>query len=272
MRMKDRIVVLTAAASGIGLASSRLIAQEGARLVLADINDEAGEKAAEQIRAGGGDAIFVRTDVAVEDSIRSLFDRVVEEYGRIDVLFNGVGINMGKPVTDCTADDFDAVVTLNLRSVFLASKYVLPHLLENPNGGVIVNNASMGGLVGRPGDPLYVATKHGVNGLTKSLALNYADQGVRVNSVCPGTIATPLLFENLSDDADRTEFLKKAVASSPTPRAASPEEVAKAVLFLASDDSSFINGVALAVDGAKSAGLLKGDRYSLDFDMQVSEV
>lgn len=267
MRVNGKVAVLTAAASGIGLASSKLFAREGARVVLADINESDGEQAAAEIRGAGGEAIFVRTDVSAAEDIEHLISRAVAEFDRIDVLFNGVGINMGKPVTDCTLEDFDAVVTLNLRSVFLACKYALPHLLANECGGTIVNNASMGGLTGRPGDPLYVASKHAVNGLTKSLALNYADQGIRVNSVCPGTIATPLLFAGLDSDADREAFLRKAVASSPTPRAAAPEEVANAVLFLASEESSFVNGVALAVDGAKSAGLLKSNRYSLDFDL-----
>lgn len=269
MRLTNKVAILTAAASGMGLASAQLFAKEGARVVIADVNEHDGEQAAADIRTQGGEAIFVRTDVSEEADIQQLIARAVAEYGRVDTLFNGVGINMGKPVTDCTVEDFDAVMTLNLRSVFLTCKYVLPHFLENASGGTIVNNASVGGLVGRPGDPLYVASKHAVNGLTKSLALNYADQGIRVNSVCPGTIATPLLFKDVAPGETREEFLQRAVASSPTPRAASPDEVAQAVLFLASDESSFVNGVALAVDGAKSAGLLKSDRFSLDFDLQM---
>lgn len=267
MRMENKIAVLTAAASGMGLASSKLFASEGASVVLADINEEAGEKAAENIRAEGGNALFVQTDASHESDVEQLVSRAVAEFGRIDVLFNGVGINMAKPVTDCTVEDFDAVMSINVRSAFLACKHVIPYLLANRSGGTIVNNASVGGLVGRPGDPLYVASKHAVNGLTKSLALNYADQGIRVNSVCPGTIATPLIFKDVAEGETREEFIKRVVASSPTPRAAEPEEVAQAVLFLASDASSFVNGVTLGVDGAKSAGLMKSDRFSLDFDV-----
>ncbi|WP_449278911.1 SDR family NAD(P)-dependent oxidoreductase [Leucobacter sp. GX24907] len=268
MRMQDKVAVLTAAASGMGLATSKLMAKEGAKVVLADINERDGEQAAADIRAAGGEAIFVRTDVSSENDVEQLVARAIAEFGRIDVLFNGVGINMAKPITECTVDDFDAVMTLNLRSVFLTCKHVLPHMLENENGGAIVNNSSVAGLVGRPSDPLYGASKHGINGLTKALALNYADQKIRVNSVCPGSIGTPLFYKDVAPGESKEEFKKRVVASSPTPRVADAEEVANAVLFLASDESSFVSGVALAVDGAKAAGLMRSDRFSMDFDLQ----
>ena len=269
MRVKNKVAIVTAAASGMGLATAELFAREGARVVLADVNEPDGEQAAERIRGAGGEALFVRTDVGKESDIEHLVNRAIAVYGRIDMMFNGVGINMAKPITECTVEDFEAVMTLNLRSVFLACKHVIPHMLRNDTGGSIVNNSSMAGLVGRPADPLYGASKHGVNGLTKSLALYYADQGIRVNSVCPGSIGTPLFYRDVAPGETKEEFLKRAVASSPTPRAADAEEVANAVLFLASDESSFVNGVALAVDGAKSAGLMKSDRFSLDFDLQM---
>lgn len=268
MRLKEKVAVLTAAASGMGLATAKLFAQEGARVILADINEIEGKKAVKDIQDEGGEALFIRTDVSKESDVVGLIDHTITEFGRIDVVFNGVGINMAKPITECTTEEFQAVMTLNVQSVFLVSKYAIPHLLKNDSGGTIVNNSSVGGLVGRPGDPLYVASKHAVNGLTKSLALNYADKGIRVNSVCPGTIATPLLFKDVAENESKEDFIKRVVASSPTPRAATPDEVAQCVLFLASDASSFVNGQTLGVDGAKSAGLMRSDRFSMDFEVQ----
>lgn len=268
MRLENKVAVVTAAASGMGLATAELFAREGASVVLADINEVDGERVAAGIRERGERALFVRTDVGEADDIERLIERAVEEFGRIDVLFNGVGINMAKPITECTLDDFDAVMKFNLRSVFLTSKYAIPRMLANETGGSIVNNSSVAGLVGRPADPLYAASKHAINGLTKSLALNYADQGIRVNSVCPGSIGTPLFYRDVAEGETKEQFMKRAVASSPTPRVADAEEVANAVLFLASDEASFVNGVALAVDGAKAAGLMKSGRFSMDFDLQ----
>lgn len=269
MKLENKVAVLTAAASGIGLATSKLFAQEGAKVVIADIDVNAGESAAEEIRQSGGEATFVKTDVTSAEEIDGLFKQTVKLYGGFDVLFNGVGINMGKPVPECTEDDFDAVINFNLKSTFFGCKYAIPYFLKNDTGGVIVNNSSNGGVIGRPGDPLYVASKHAVSGLTKSLALAYAESNIRVNAVCPGPIATPLLFQNYDPETDREEYLKRAVSSCPTPRAASPEEVATAITFLACDDSSFVTGVALPVDGGKSAGVFNAHRYSMDFDLQM---
>ena len=267
MRLADKVVVITGAASGIGLASARLFAQEGARLVLGDVDESQGRQAAEEIGAGGPEAHFVRTDVTSGAEVKRLVDTAVERYGKLDAIFNNAGISMVCSILDCSEDDFDRVVAVNLKGTYLGCKHALPPLLANPNGGVILNMSSNGGLIGRPSDPLYNATKHGIMGLTKSLALAYADRRIRVNAVCPGPIDTPMMWRRLEPGADREAYVRGAVASCPTPRLASAEEVARAALFLVSDDSSFVSGVGLAVDGAKAAGVFNADRYRLDFDL-----
>src|ERR687893_523230 len=240
MLLEGRVAVITGAASGIG-------------------------RAAEEIEADGGQAEFVPTDVTSADDVRGLIDGAVERHGKLDIIFNNAGIALSKPIPETTEEDFDRIVAINFKGVFLGCKYAIPHLLENPEGGAILNMSSNGGLVGRPGDPLYSAIKHGVMGLTKSLAVTYADKRIRVNALCPGAIDTPMLEGIIDSFDDREEGLRRVLANSPTPRVASAEEVARAGLFLVSSNSTYINGVGLAVDGGKAAGVFNADRYRTDF-------
>jgi NAD(P)-dependent dehydrogenase (short-subunit alcohol dehydrogenase family) len=267
MRLASKVAVITGAASGISLATARLFGQEGAQLLLADLDEANVKRVADEISKEGGHAASMRADVTSGADVRRLVNGAVERYGRLDVVFNNAGAGMSGTILDRSEEDFDRIVAVNLKGVFLGCKHALPHLLVNPSGGVILNMSSNGGLIGRANDPLYVATKHGVMGLTKSLALAYADQGIRVNAVCPGPIDTPMIWRNLSPNEDREDYVRRVVASCPTPRMAASEEVARAALFLVSDDSSFVSGVGLAVDGAKAAGAFKSDRYRLDFDL-----
>jgi NAD(P)-dependent dehydrogenase (short-subunit alcohol dehydrogenase family) len=264
MRLEGKVAVITGAASGIGRATARIFAAEGARLMLGDTDEEGVQQAAADAE---GEAGALRTDVTVGADMRQLIDAAVERYGKIDIIYNNAGVGMPGSILDRSEEDFDRVVSVNLKGVFLGCKYAMPHLLANPEGGAIVNMSSNGGLIGRPGDPLYVATKHAVMGLTKSLALAYADRRIRVNAVCPGPIDTPMIWQGFEPGTDREAFIRRAVSSCPTPRMASPDEVARAVLFLASDEASFVSGVGLAVDGAKAAGVFNADRYRLDFDL-----
>jgi NAD(P)-dependent dehydrogenase (short-subunit alcohol dehydrogenase family) len=267
MQLEGRVAVITGAASGIGLATARLFAREGARLFLGDVDEEAGRRATEEIEADGGQVEFVPTDVTSADDVKDLIDGAVGRHGKLDIIFNNAGIAMAKPIPDTTEEDFDRIVAINFKGVFLGCKYAIPYLLENPEGGAILNMSSNGGLVGRPGDPLYSATKHAVMGLTKSLAVTYADRKIRTNALCPGAIGTPMLEGIIGSFDDREEGLRRVLANSPTPRVASAEEVARAGLFLVSPHNGYVNGVGLAVDGGKAAGVFNADRYRTDFQL-----
>lgn len=267
MQLEGKVAVITGAASGIGLATARLFAQEGASLFLGDVDEKAGRRAADEIGTGGDQVEFVPTDVTSGDDVKRLIDGAVERHGKLDVIFNNAGISMSKQIPDTSEEDFDRIVAINFKGVFLGCKHAIPHLLENPDGGAILNMSSNGGLVGRPGDPLYSATKHAVMGLTKSLAVTYADRGIRTNALCPGAIDTPMVEGIVDSFGDREEGLRRVLANSPTPRVASAEEVARAGLFLVSPGNSYVNGVGLAVDGGKAAGVFNADRYRTDFQL-----
>ena len=267
MRLAEKVIVVTGAATGIGRASAKLFAYEGARLMIGDINEQDGRRTEAEIAAGGGEARFLPTDVSIEEQVERLVETAVERYGRLDGIFNNAGIGMTGSVPDHSEADFDRIVSINLKSVFFGCKFALPHLLANADGGAILNMSSNGGIIGRPGDPLYNMTKHGIMGLTKSLALAYADKRVRVNALCPGPIDTPIIWRWFDSSMDREQYVKKVVAACPTPRMAAAEEVARAALFLISDEASFITGVGLPVDGGKAAGTFPAYRYSLDFEL-----
>lgn len=262
-RLGGKVALITGAASGIGRAAALAFAAEGAMVVIADIQD--GSEVARSISAVGGSAVFQRTDATRADQVASTVQYTLDLEGRIDILVNSVGVYRPGSIIDSVEEDFDVTFTVNVKSCYLACRGVLPHMLK-AEAGSIVNLSSNGGIMGRPGDPIYCASKHAIIGLTRSLAVAYAASNVRVNALCPGPIDTPMLRSTGSGDFE--EMLPQYLASCPAARVGDPEEVAAAALFLASDESRFITGAALPVDGGKAAGSMPADRYRLDFPIR----
>ncbi|MEW5703538.1 MAG: glucose 1-dehydrogenase [Pseudomonadota bacterium] len=247
-RMEGKVALVTGGAMGMGKAHSRLLAQEGAKVVVTDLAEKEGRAVVEGIKQAGGEAIFLPHDVANEGAWKAVVDKAIGEYGKVDALVNNAGILTYKPIQDTSVEEFDRVLAINLRGVFLGCKHILP-AMKKAGGGSIVNISSIYGLVGAPNAAAYQASKGGVRLITKSVAVEYASHRIRANSVHPGLIETPMTA-GINDDPD----LKKQVLG-PTilGRAGEPEEVANAVLFLASDESSYVNGAEIVVDGGYTA-------------------
>jgi len=249
-RVDGKVALITGAGSGIGRATALAFAKEGAKVVVADIVVAGGEETVRMIKGAGGEAIFVKTDVTRAAEVEALVKKTVETYGRLDCAFNNAGIEGEMaPTADCTEENWDRVVNIDLKGVWLCMKYEIPQMLQQ-RGGAIVNTASVAGLVGFQGIPAYVASKHGVNGLTKTAALEYAKSGIRVNSVCPGVIHTPMIERFFSTNPQVSEAMS---ALEPVGRLGKPEEIGEAVLWLCSDAASFVTGLPMAVDGALTA-------------------
>jgi len=241
--LKGKVAIVTGGASGIGRATAILLAREGAKVVVADYNPTGGRETLRMIEEKGGEAIFIETDVSKPDDAERMVEETTRIYGRLDILFNNAGVAETAKVSEASLDHWERVLAINLRGVFLGCKYAIPKMIEN-GGGSIINTASIAAEVGFNQSAAYVASKHGVVGLTKTIALDYAADGIRANTVCPGVIRTPMVMEGL-DEAAR-EYV---VSLHPLRRMGEPEEVAEAVLFLASERASFITGTCLFVDG-----------------------
>ena len=245
-RLDGKIALITGAGSGIGRASALTFAREGAKVAVADKQVDGGQETVRMVEAVGGTASFIEVDVSDATSVEAMVNATVETYGRIDCAYNNAGIEGQVAPTDSYADDmFDKVIAVNLTGVWLCMKYEIPRLLEQ-GGGAIVNTASGAGLIGVAGLSAYVASKHGVIGLTKTAALEYAKSGIRVNAVCPGLIQTPMV-ERLT--ADQPQLGEALVAMEPVGRTGRPEEIAESVVWLCSDAASFVTGHAMSVDG-----------------------
>ena len=243
MKLKDKVAIVTGGGSGIGREIALLFAGEGARLSVADYVAETGEDTVRRIREGGGEAIFIKADVSRAIDAERVVRQTVEKYGKLDILCNNAGI-LGRvaSVGEAAEENWDRVITVNLKSVFLCSKYAVSEMMKG-GGGVIINSSSTMGLVGLPGNTAYSASKGGVIQFTKTMALEYASSNIRVNCVCAGWIDTPM--NEILDE----KILRWTVRETPMGRLGKPEEVAQAALYLASDESSFVTGTALVVDG-----------------------
>ncbi|KNF07600.1 bacilysin biosynthesis oxidoreductase BacC [Gottschalkia purinilytica] len=242
MFLKDKVVIITGAASGFGKETSFLLAKEGANIVAVDYS-ESGKEIVEKIKEDGGNAIFVKADVSKEDDVKDFINKTIQTFGKIDVLFNNAGIYIPGKADELSTTDWDKVIDINLKSIYLGSKYVFPHMKEN--GGVILNTASAAGIIGFPDAVSYAASKGGVVSLTKAMAVDYAQYNIRVNCICPGTGETGMTKEVLENEELRQMFAEPI----PLKRFAQPIDIANAALFLASDLSSYLTGVVLPVDG-----------------------
>ncbi len=251
-RLKGRAAIITGAGSGIGRAAALLFAEEGAKVVVVDHAADTGQDAVTQIRQAGGQAVFVLADVSKAIDAQEMIHSTLGAFGRLDILFNNAGLSGKSTMTaDMTEEAWDRVLATNLKGVFLGSKYAIEVMLRQ-GGGIIINTASVAGMVGEPGFAAYGASKAGVIHLTKVMALEYADRNIRINCICPGAIMTPITAAAL--DRDNPPLFRQPQAMG---RIGQPGEVAKVALFLASDDSSFVTGAAAVVDGGWTAGVPK---------------
>ena len=252
MRLRDKTAIITGAGMGIGRACAERFAEEGARLVLVDVNSEAGRLVAREINDAGGEAQFLEANVARRTDNERMVNACLAAYGRLDILFCNAGITLPKTVTESTDAEIDRVISVNLNALIYASQYAIPHMLEQ-GGGNILFTASKTGLVAQEDSPVYCASKGGAVMLAKALALDYATDNIRVNALCPGIIDTPML-QQFADAMPKPEVAWREFAQAqPMGRLGTSEECADAALWLVSDEASFITGVALPVDGGFTA-------------------
>lgn len=241
---KNKVALVTGASFGIGRATALAFAKKGAKIVLADWVDASETLAL--IKALGGEAIFVKTDISKSEEVKAMIEKTIATFGSLDFAFNNAGIEgISAPIQDCTEENWDKTLGVNLKGTWLCMKHEIPEMLKR-NKGVIINCSSVAGLVGYPGLAAYVASKHGVIGLTKTAALECAKVGIRVNAVCPGAIKTAMI-DRLT--GNKKEVENQFANSEPVGRLGQPEEVANAVIWLCSDEASFVTGDAMAVDG-----------------------
>jgi NAD(P)-dependent dehydrogenase (short-subunit alcohol dehydrogenase family) len=250
-RFTDQVVLVSGGAGGIGRAASLLFAAEGARVAIADLQSEAGHALAAEIETRGGEALFNETDVSKAEQVHAAVEATLARFGRIDILFNHAGTVIVKPFLDTTEEDWDRLMAINVKSMFLMSRAVLPAMLAQGKG-VIVNTASISAVTASPLESLYCTTKGAVLQLTRALAVEFRERGIRCNAVCPGFIRTPHGLREIKELGAYGFDVEKDITAFQG-RIGEPDHVARAVLYLASDDASFVNGSALFVDNAWTA-------------------
>lgn len=247
-QLANKVAIVTGAAQGIGLGIARVLAARGAVVALCDLNTDEGEAAAAELRGAGNQALFVHADVSREQDVATLLHAVVNRFGRLDIVVNNAGVVAVQTVEASSVEDWDRVMAVNVRSIFLTTKYALPHL-RAAGGGSIVNIASVSSFVAQQGTPAYCASKGAVLMLTKSLALDYGRERIRVNCVCPGITDTPMLRYHVRHAADPDDHLRQRLQRVPSGAMLYPDDMGRAVAFLCSDDAAGITGASLVVDG-----------------------
>lgn len=249
VRLKNKVAIITGAASGIGKATAFLFAEHGAKVVVADIDIHGGKATTAQIQAEANEAKFIETDVTIVSDTQNVVTQTIEAYGKLDILFNNAGIAMRLPVDELPEEDWHRCIDVNLHGVFLCAKAAIPAMRTN-GGGSIINMSSIYGVVGADVRAAYVASKGAVTNLTRGMALDYAEDNIRVNCICPGFVETPLVAGVIKTPDEYQKFADK----HPMRRLGQPEEIAYGALYLASDESAFVTGIALPIDGGYTAG------------------
>lgn len=253
MRLEGKVALITGGTSGIGSATAIRFAGEGAAVAITGRNVERGEQVVEEIVANTGEALFVQADVRIADDCRNAVDRTLERFGKIDVLFNNAGVFHPKTIPDCTEEEWDETIESSLKGAFLMSKYVLPSMIEQ-GGGSIIHTSSGWGILGGDKAAAYCAAKGGLIVMAKAMAIDHGPDGVRVNCVCPGDVLTPMLSDDAAKRGMSWDEYSAGAADRPLGRIGTAEDIANAVLYLASDESSFVTGESLVVDGGGVAG------------------
>ena len=249
LKFEGKVSLVTGGGSGIGRATALAFAREGAKVIVADVSEQGGKETVQMIEQAGGDAIFIKTDVSDGTEVMEMVNKAIEVYSRIDCAINNAGVEgMLVNISDYPEEMWNRVIGVNLTGVWLCMKYEIPQMLKQ-GGGVIINTASIFGLVGLANASAYIASKHGVVGLTKAAALEYSAKGIRVNAVCPGFIETPMLMERSLKAGENPEVYQQIVSVSPIGRLGKPEEIAETVLWLCSDGASFVTGHSMVADG-----------------------
>jgi NAD(P)-dependent dehydrogenase (short-subunit alcohol dehydrogenase family) len=258
MKLQGKVAIVTGGASGIGRASAIAFAREGARVVVVDIDERNGEETVAVIAALGHDAFFARADVASETEVKRVVEETIVHWGKIDILFNNAGVVLVKPLEEVTGDEWDRVMSINVKAAFLAIKHTVPHM-RTGGGGAILNTGSIASFTGQLGTPVYSASKGAIALLTKSLALDFGRDRIRVNCICPGITDTPMLREHMGHGNEGEANIRTRLSRVPLGEILSPEDVARAALYLVSDDSAGITGILHVVDG----GLLAAAEYDV---------
>jgi len=253
MRLNNKIAIITGAGSGIGRATAVMFGKEGASVVVADIDKKKGMGTVDLIEAKNGKAMFVQVDVSEAHNVEKMVKTTIDAYGKLDILVNNAGIHIQANVVDTREEDWDRILDVNLKGVFLCCKYSIPEMVKGGKGGVVVNVGSEAGIVGIKKQVAYNVSKSGIIALTKSIAIDYAKSNVRANCVCPGTTETALVKEALSRASEPEKARLKLEVIRPAKRLGQPEEIAAGILYLASDESPYATGAILVIDGGYTA-------------------